>query len=113
MGVVGTIRRMPMASGPAGLRNIPGLEPSRMPVAVWTHHNLRVERNFEAPKRAGELRYWWRAAHKVLAAYSSMPKWEMRGVTHDYQLEIDWITLTGELNGSPWRLDIARKGRLR
>lgn len=80
-----------------------------MAVADYQVNGKRVGmRRFEVPKRASELKYWYRA---VAACMADLPKWEPRFAEGaDITVEtiiMDWVT-----NGQTHRLLIARKRRL-
>jgi hypothetical protein len=80
-----------------------------MAVADYRVNNLRVAmRHFEVPKRAAELKYWYRAAERAMP---QLPKFEPRFlVAADITVEtiiMDWVT-----DGFHHRLLIARKRRL-
>ncbi|MEB3067304.1 hypothetical protein, partial [Parvimonas micra] len=51
-----------------------------------------VMRNMMAPKRAGELKYWWVEARKAIPA---MPKWDEKGPFTIEDITIDTIILEG------------------
>ena len=81
-----------------------------MAVAEYTVNGNRVAvRGFEVPKRAGELKYWYRAVHKAMP---SVPPFEPRFLVNaDITVEtiiLDWVTDGSDRH----RLIIARKRRL-
>ena len=85
-----------------------------MAVLEWRRHidsaDPPVMRNMMAPKRAGELKYWWVEARKSVP---SMPKWEDKGALVVQDIEVETIILEGVLGGMRWRLVIARKRHLK
>ena len=82
-----------------------------MPVASWSKGDAdAVMRNVPAPKRAGELKYWWKEAAKVIP---SMPKWENKGIVLTQDVDTETIVLAGSVNGKTWSLMIARKRNLK
>lgn len=65
-------------------------------------------RGFPAPKRAGELKYWWRAARKVMP---SMPEWQDGFANHAY-VTYETIIIGRGNSGISWLLIIYRKRNL-
>lgn len=66
---------------------------------------IPVMRNFPAPKRAAELKYWYKAARKVIPV---LPEWHDRLVSLT-QIDIETIIIRDK----DWSLFIARKRNLR
>lgn len=81
-----------------------------MAVGTWKVGGALVGmRAFPAPKRAGELKYWWLAARRAIP---SMPKFEARGTTEVCDLTPETIIMSGNRGGIPWELIVARKKTL-
>lgn len=79
-----------------------------MPVASWRiGDEAEVLRNFGAPKRASELKYWWMALRKVLPA---LPKYEDAGINSRMtKIDVETIIMGGVYGGESWCLMVARK----
>lgn len=80
-----------------------------MAVADYRVNNVRVAmRAFEVPKRASDLKYWYKAAQKGMP---DLPKFEPRFM-FDADITVETIIMDWVTNGQHHRLLIARKRRL-
>lgn len=80
-----------------------------MAVADYRVNGRRVAmRRFEVPKRASELKYWYKAVEGMMA---SLPKFEPR-FTEGADITVEAIILDWETQGQKHQLLIARKRRL-
>ena len=80
-----------------------------MAVADYRVNNVRVAmRAFEVPKRASELKYWYKAAQKGMP---DLPPYEPRFAA-DADITVETIIMDWVTNGQHHRLLIARKRRL-
>jgi hypothetical protein len=80
-----------------------------MAVVDYRVNNRRVGvRTFMVPKRASELKYWYKAAQKALPA---MPDW-FDGLAQCADVTVETIIITWPDNGLEHMVTIARKRQL-
>lgn len=80
-----------------------------MAVVDYRVNNIQVGiRNFEVPKRASELKYWFKAAQKALPSIPAFQPLYMQGA----DVTVETIIFSWCLNGVRHCVTIARKRRL-
>lgn len=82
-----------------------------MAIAHFKFGGVVIERQFSPPARAGELKYWYKAAAKAIGVQAPLWNDQYKESAH---YDVDAIVFEGVgIDRVPWVLTIARKRNFR